>query len=296
MNNRIKHILAALVAALLIVASFLNLFYQPALEFQTQASKDVLASVAVLSEVEAATIPIAESIPLVKDWAHTYEDDFNKLLQYLDISSIMILLQLTLLELSRWMLFKWAMVVLFIGLWIPAIRSVCMKLLILALLISPGISIYTYAMQGVVKTMDMDLGSELHKSLQATKDSINAQKTMHQNKLDSLENYQRSEHEGKLSFGDRIKDGLIKATYNVEDAVSKIGHEVLDILRFASHNAVRIGLAILVNIFVVFVLMPLLFWYIFGLFLKRLFNYSYPLNVVQQQEDDLKNLTSKPKS
>ncbi|HAD97527.1 MAG TPA: hypothetical protein DCG19_08980 [Cryomorphaceae bacterium] len=296
MNNQTKRIIGAILLAILIAASFLNLFYKDALEFQNSASKEVLASVAILSEIEGLTIPLAESIPLLKDWAHTYEDDFNKLLNYLDISSMMILLQLTLLEISQWMLFKWAMVVLFIGLFIPALRSTSFKLLVLALMISPGLSIYTSAMQGVVKTVDMNLGGELNQSLEATRDSINARKQMHQSRLDSLESYQESEHHDHLTLGDRIEDGVLKTTYNVEDDLDKIGKEILDILRFAAQNGVRLAIAALVNILIVFGLMPLLFWYVFSLFLKKLFGYGRPLQIVQQEEQQLKNITTSNKS
>ena len=67
MNNQTKRIIGAILLAILIAASFLNLFYKDALEFQNSASKEVLASVAILSEIEGLTIPLAESIPLLKD-------------------------------------------------------------------------------------------------------------------------------------------------------------------------------------------------------------------------------------
>lgn len=294
MNNRTKQIIAAIVIALLIAASFLNFLYKDALNFQNKASEEILGSVAVLSEIESLTIPLAESIPVVKDWAHTYEDDFNKLLNYMDFSSLLILIQLTLLKLSQWMVFKWAMVVLFAGLWIPAFRSVSLKLLILALMISPGLSIYTYTMQGVVKTMNMNLGSELHKSLSATKDSITAQKKMHQSKLDSLESQQKAKHSGHLTFGERIEDGVLKASYKVEDEVDKIGRDFLDILRFASQKAAQIAISGLVNILIIFGLMPLLFWYVFSIFLKRLFGYGQPLQIIRQKEQEVKSITTNP--
>lgn len=289
MQVRSDQLITLIVSGLLILSAFTNLWYKEAVNFEENAAKEISESIVILHEIEALTIPLAENIPFLKNWAGAYQRDFDKLLTYLNFSSLLLLLQFTLLKLSHWWLFKLFLVFIFIGLFFAFSRGLCFKLLVLGLMISPGLSIYTQLMANITYHMELDMGADLKAHLSATKDSINNRKTFHQAKLDSLKEQQRAVHGGKLNIFDKAKDEAIKLTYNVEDELGRIGGEILDVLRFASNHSLELAVGILVNIFVVFALLPLLFWYVFSIWLKKLFGYTNSFETLNGKIEALKN-------
>lgn len=271
MNTKKGRLIIFITFGILILIAFANVFYQDAYSFQKQALEEVSTSAIILTEIETLAIPLAEEIPLVKEWAHSFEKDFDKLLNYLNITSILVGLQLTILGISKWIFLKIIMVLLFIGLFFVKLRPISMKLLILCLILSPGLNIYTKLMQYTVHASEMDLGNELHTHLQTTKDSIKAKGLYHQEKLQKLKNKQAKENKGRLTFFDKIEDEAIKSKNHIVDGAEKIGKETLEILRFTAKNSVKIGVKLMVNVIVIFILLPVLFWYTFSLVFKSLF-------------------------
>lgn len=289
-NNQI---ISLVILIALIVVSFTNLFYNAAIDFEEKAAKEIAESILILQEIESLSIPLAESIPLLKSWAGTYQHDFEKLLSYLNISYLLLLVQYTLLKLSHWWLFKAGLVLLFIGLFIPRTRDMSFKLLVLGLMISPGLSIYTQFMEATTHHLKLDTGHELKTYLNDTRDSIRSQKDAKLAKLDSLESKQRAKHGGTLNIFNKVEDEAIKLTINVTSEIEKLGGEFLDILRFASNHSLSLAVTLLSNILIVFFVLPVLFWYLFSLWLKRLFGYSKPYDEINARlhniESDLKN-------
>lgn len=275
---------------LLIIASFSNLLYDTAETFQSESSKELLTSAAIISQIEAIILPLAESIPFIKNWSYTFEDDFQKLLSYLEVANLLVLLQYSLLKISHWVVFKWITAAAFAAMFWHPIRLYAFRILILLLMISPGLNIYSSLSAGIVSQTNMDLGAELKSHLAATKDSIDQKKSVQQLKLDSLESNQEEKHNGKLTFLDKIEDKAIKTTDNIENEVSKVGTDLVDILRFAGQHAVQLAMNMLVNIIIIFVFLPLLYWYIFSLILKKLFNYDPPSLLIQKEENKVKDL------
>ncbi|WP_186756752.1 hypothetical protein [Echinicola salinicaeni] len=275
---------------ILVIASFFNLLYGTAESFQSQASKELLTSTAIISQIEAIILPLAESIPLIKNWSYTIEDDFQKLLSYLEVANILVLIQYSLLKLSHWMFFKWITLITFAALFWPPIRLYAFRILILLLMISPGLNIFSSLSAGIVSQTNIDLGTELKSHLAATKDTIDQKKSFQQLKLDSLKSKQAEKHDGKLTFLDKVEDKAIKTTDNIENEVSKLGSDFLAIIRFASQHAVELAMNMLVNIIIIFVFLPLLYWYMFTLILKKLFNFSLPNSLIKKEENKVKDL------
>jgi hypothetical protein len=289
MHIRNDQLITLIVSGLLILGAITNFWYNEAVNFEENAAKEISESIVILHEIEALTIPLAENIPFLKNWAGAYQTDFDKLLTYLNFSSLLMLLQFTLLKLSHWWLFKLFLVLMFIGLFFPFSKALCFNLLVLGLMISPGLSIYTQLMASTTYHMKLDMGADLKTHLSATKDSINNRKIFHQAKLDSLKAHQRAVHGGKLNIFDKAKDEAIKLTYNVEDELARIGGEILDVLRFASNHSLELAVGMLVNVFVVFALLPLLFWYVFSIWLKKLFGYNKSFDAFNGENEALKN-------
>ncbi|UZD24131.1 hypothetical protein PBT90_12125 [Algoriphagus halophytocola] len=276
--------------AVLIALSFTDFFHQSSVEFEEKSSKEITDSILIIEEIETLTIPLAESIPFVKSWASTYQQDFHTLVNYLSFADLLMVIQLTVLKISDWWLFKTIMVILFLGLFIPKIQKTCAALLILSLMISPGLGIYTKFMSGITHQMSLDLGTDLKSHLAATKDSISTKKAYHQSKLDSLEIRQKAKHKGKLNLFDKAEDEVIKVADVADEEVEKIGKDLLAILRFASQHALELMVALMVNIIVVFGLLPFLYWYLFSLGLKRFFGYHQPFDELSSKLDELKRL------
>lgn len=281
-----------LIFGFLIILSFFNPFYNSSIAFEDNASKEITESILILEEIETLTIPLAENVPFLKSWAHTYENDFDKLLSYLNFADLLMLLQLGILKLSEWWLFKVILVLCFIGMFISQSKPICKKVLIIGLMITPGLGIYTQFMSGICHQMEMDLGSELKSQLQATKDSINSKKVINKEALDSLETIQKSKHKGKLSIFNKVEDDVIKVSDKLSEEVSTLGKDLLVILRFTGNHGLELAVALLTNVLIIFGLLPVLFWYLISLALKRLFNYSKSLDEIDKKLGEIKSISS----
>lgn len=289
-----NQIISLVILATLIVISFTNLFYNSAIEFEEKVAKEIAESILILQEIESISIPLAESIPFLKSWAGSYQHDFEKLLSYLNFSYMLLLIQYTLLKLSHWWLFKVGLLLLFIGLFVPRTRNISFKLLVLGLIISPGLSIYTQFMAATTHQLKLDTGHELKTYLNNTRDSIRTQKDAKLAKLDSLESKQRAKHGGKLNIFNKVEDEAIKLTINVTSEVEKLGGEFLDILRFASNHSLGLAVTLLSNILIVFFVLPVLFWYLFSLWLKRLFGYDNPYDEISARLHEIESHFKNP--
>lgn len=287
----IKENISFILFGILIILSFFNPFYTSSLSFEEKAAKEITESILILEEIETLTIPLAENIPFLKSWAHTYETDFDKLLNYLNFADLLMLFQLGLLKLSEWWLFKAVLVFAFVGLFLNQTKAMSKNILIIGLMITPGLGIYTQFMSGISNQMEIDLGANLKSHLQATKDSISSKKAVNKESLDSLESIQKARHKGKLTFFDDIKDEAIKVSDKISEEVYKLGKDLLDIIRFASNHGLELAISLLSNILIIFGILPLLFWYLISLALKRLFNTSKPLDEIDKKLEELKSIT-----
>ncbi len=274
MQTILKKFLPALLFAILIIASFQNVFFEDAFQFQSKAAKEIVATTVVVAEIETLVLPLTESIPVLKGWATHYQNDFDKLLNYLEAGSLMIGLQVTLLALSKSLVLKWISVILFLGLFFAKTRSYAVPLLLLVLMISPGLNLYTKLMEATVEEAHFSLGADLQQHLQSTKDSLQVKHLKHQAKLDSLKATQMATHNGKLTLVDKVEDTFIKDKNKLTDDIDKIGQDIMDVLRFAGKHSVQLAINMIINIIIVFVLMPLLFWFVFAQILKQVFRTS----------------------
>lgn len=283
-------------SGILILASFTDFFRDGAVSFTDKAATEITVSKTLLQEVETLTLPLAKEIPFLKSWANTYEKNFDKILSYLNLADLLILIQMTLIKLSHWWILKVALIVSFIGMFIPPVKTIAKRILIVGLLISPGLAIYTNVLSQVSQELKIDLGSEIKSQLEATKDSINSKKIIHKAKLDTLISKQKKRHNGKLNLFDKVEDETIKITDDVADELKKIGEDLLTILRVASNHGLEIAVSLIGNIIVIFLILPLLYWYIMGLTLKRLFGYPTVYDKFQTTIEELKTLLPSQKN
>lgn len=285
-----------LVFGIFILPSIFDIFYQRAINFEDQAAKEILLSKTALSELENLTIPIVEDIPFLKSWGSSYQVNFDKILSYLNLSALLILIQLTLLKLSHWWVFKLFLVISFAGLFFSQTKEFAKKVVIIGLLISPGIAVYTTLLSGVTQELSLDMGKKLQSHFEAAQDSLNTKKLTQQDRLDSLKSIQRSKHNGKLDIFNKVEDDLIKGEEEVKDELDKIGKDLLIILRYASQHGLELAVSLLGNILVIFLILPLAYLYIIGIALKRLFGYPPAINEFDRIILELKSLVPKSNS
>lgn len=296
MKNLLLKYWLYLVFGIFLIASIFNLFFQGAINFENQAAKEILLSKTALSELENITIPIVEDIPFLKSWGSSYQGDFDKILSYLNLSALLILIQMTLLKLSHWWIFKLILVVSFAGLFIKQTKEYAKKLIIIGLLISPGIAVYTIFLSNVTQELSLDMGKKLQSHFEATQDSLNTKKLSQQDKLDSLKTAQRSKHDGKLDLLNKVEDDIIKGEEEVKDELDKIGKDFLTLLRYASRHGLELAVSLFGNILIIFLILPLAYLYVIGLALKRLFGYPPALNEFDKIILQLKSLVPKSNS
>lgn len=285
-----------LVFGIFILSSIFDIFYQRAINFEDQAAKEILLSKTALSELENLTIPIVEDIPFLKSWGSSYQVNFDKILSYLNLSALLILIQMTLLKLSHWWVFKFILVISFAGLFISETKVFAKKVVIIGLLISPGIAVYTTLLSGVTQELSLDMGEKLQSHFEAAQDSLNTKKLSQQDRLDSLKTTQRSKHDGKLDIFNKVEDDLIKGEEEVKDELDKIGKDLLIILRYASQHGLELAVSLLGNILIIFLILPLAYLYIIGIALKRLFGYPPAINEFDRIILELKSLVPKSNS
>ncbi len=280
-----------ILAGILIIGSITNFFFGYALGFQNKAAEEITLAITALYELETVVLPLAESIPIIKSWGSGIERDFNSVLSYLNTADVIILIQMILLKISHWWVFKVILVICFAGLFLPDYNKLAKKLLIIGLLISPGIAMYSLSLAHVSHELNIDLGSELKNHLTATKDSINTKKSAQQEKLDNLIAKQKEKNKGKLNVFNKVEDDLIKGKDEVTDELEKIGKEVIQVLSFAGQHGLELAVALIGNIVVIFLVLPLLFWYIIGVTIKRNFGYGAILEKYEETMEALKALT-----
>lgn len=286
-----KGYLPYLISGILILLSFFNPFYKSAISFEDKASKEISESIILLEEIETLSIPLAENIPFLKSWAHSYQNDFDKLLSYLNFADLLMLLQLGILKLSEWWVFKLILVLSFLGLFIHYTKGICKNLLIIGLLITPGLGIYTQFLSGLSNQMELDLGSDLKSSLMATKDTISQKKELHKTTLETLEAHQKSKNRGKLNLFDKVEDEAIHLGDSIADDVDQVGNDLLDVLRFAGHHGLELAVSLMSNILIVFGILPVLFWYLMSLALQRLFQINQPLQEIDKKLESIQSIS-----
>ncbi|MDN3204815.1 hypothetical protein [Algoriphagus sediminis] len=290
MKDFLKNYGFKILAGLLILGSVTNVFLNYALSFENKAAEEITLATTALYELETVVLPLAESIPIIKSWGTGIERDFDSLLSYLNTADVIILIQMILLKISHWWVFKAILIICFAGLFIPSYQKLARKILIIGLLISPGIAMYTHSLAHVSQELSIDLGSDLKDHLTATKDSIQTKKDSQKAKLDSLIAKQKEKNNGKLNIIDKVEDDFIKGKDEVTDELEKIGKDVIDVLRFAGQHGLELAVALIGNIIVIFLVLPLLFWYLIGVVVKRQFGYAAILEKYEQTAGEIKAL------
>ncbi len=276
MNVKTKLIISG-VSVILIGLSFLNSFSTDALNFLVSTSEDMLVSLGILTDLKLAA-NVSHSVPLVGHVSSSALTTLDKAFNYISLANALVVAQIILLNLSKSLLFKIIGLLCIVGLFITKTSKTAYKTLIMTLLICPGIAIYINVLQYVSTEAKLNLGTTLKTELKETQDKYHSKKDALQKKIDlkHTKELNAAKAKGKTHIGliKRIEDGIentvSKTAVTVEEGIS----EGVDLIHFLSKKINEILINLIVTILIVFLVLPLLYFYIIKLALLRLFAFE----------------------
>ena len=284
-----------IVTSILIIIGFTNLLTTPAIDFLTNVNSDMMLSLGIAMELKSIASSVDSSkIPLIGGLATELEDIFTRAINYLAFSNIVLGVQTILVNMGKSLLFKILPIFFLAGVFFKKYNQIALRLLIISLLINPGLALYVNGIHYVSDTMELSLGSDLHKQLSEIKNKYEAKKEKLKAKQESKKENQLEKAKEKghndINLFKKVEDAVVDKVEDVGVDVSEGVSETFQILKEGKKELMKLILNMVSNLAVLFLILPLLYFYIMGLVLKKFFHFS-GLNLIGAQEiDNLKKL------
>ncbi len=280
---------------LFLVVTFSNILVSPALDFLSAVSGRMLISLGLAMELKSMASSIkSTNIPLIEGNAAELYDTFDKAVDYLALANIAIAVQTILVNLCKSWLFMLLPVVFLAGVFIKKYSQMAIRLLVIVLLINPGLPIYVVGMNYASQSLQVSLGSKLQARLSATKSKY--EKKQKENKEKQEARKQRQLKKAKAKGHDDI--GLIKKAEDAvigtaEDIGTTVGEgfsDLLDTLKEGKKELMILIINLISSLIVLFVLLPLLYFYFVGFILKKFFHFSMLKEMKAIESEGIKGL------
>jgi hypothetical protein len=275
--NLKKKILIAGIALFLLAVSLISGLESHSEDFVTSASEKVMASVGLIVELKILLGSLG-GIPVIGSFSESLASIFDSLFHYASISGMLILLQLLMLALSQSMVLKVVGVLLIAGLFLKKYELIAFKWLLVLLVVCPGLSLYVSVINYATTNSKLDLGSELHQTLTETHQQFVAKQDSieSQNKERVTEQLKKQTAKGKnhLNIFQRIEDKTIEET---EKVGAKIGEDFKALkiyMKAVGKKLVVLVINTLVNILLVFLVLPLGYFYGVKMLINKLFKFN----------------------
>ncbi len=284
------YILIATATVLYSLLVFSGILVKPALNFLSGISNKMLISVGIAVELKSIATSISDyNIPLLQNTANEISDIFDTTIQYLMISNILISVQVVITVLGKSLIFKIIPLLLLTGVFIKQYSQMSVKLLIIALMITPGLSVYVNSVHLISKSLQLDLGISLHNDLTSLKERYD-------NKISALEKKEKekketqtekAEEKGKSEIGvvTKISDTVIDDLEHIGLRAKEGFSIVLNTLKDGKKQILQMAINLISNLIVLFVLLPLLYFYLINFVLKKFFHFSM-LKQIDAIEDE----------
>lgn len=285
LNFRTKTIFFGVLSCVLVCLTLL-VSSSGALNFLISGNERLMASLAMVTELKIATNTGAGShIPFVSGLAVSINDSLEKIFEYLILSNALVTSQIIILNLSSSLLIKVVSVIFIGGLFIKKTSSASLKALLVCLMLNPGVWLYVSVLNVISQESKLDLGVSLHQELQKTHEQYKVKEAERKEKQKKRDQDQlnKAETDGRDKIGliHRVEDG-------VEDAVSDVSHVIgedfkysLDIIRASGKKLVQLVVNTMVAIIIIFLVLPVAYFYLVNLALKRLFNFQINRQTLQ---------------
>lgn len=184
-----------LLSALFIVLAFTGAFEPAAFGFIKAVAEKNLGFLSLVSEVKLVLSGVSDvKIPFISGDAAEINTSLGKVQNYLLLIDGIALLQLMVLMVSKSWMVKGALLLLFSLCFFTRTRVLCSKLLILALAVNPGLSLFAVGVQQLTHAAAFDFGDSYASQLKASVLALKSEKAAliqeHEQKLTEIDNGQ----------------------------------------------------------------------------------------------------------
>lgn len=294
--NTTRKIVIAILAITTVIVSLLNVFQTEALHFLMDTSEQLLGSLAIVSEIKWSTVLISK-IPVLGDEEMSFQTVLDRILNYLSLANILVGIQIVLVNLSKSVLFKLLPLPFIIGIFIQKYSRLSLKILVLSLLLCPGLSIYVCGIKYMATEAHLDLGNNLKEELQKVHDKFVEKERVLNSHLEQEKQNQLAEAEkkGKKKIGlfKKAEDDIEKVVKKTDLKIKEGSSEIVTAVKFLAKKADELIINLIVNILVIFFLLPLLYFYGLNLILKHYFGFEFNRNQITQAKKLLDKVSQK---
>ena len=162
----------------LIILSIWGIFDEHAFQFLKEVAKKNTEFLAAVTEIKMLIAGISSiNIPFVSGHTTGIEDSLAKAQNYLLFTDTITFIQVLFISFSKSWLFKALLITLFLLSFFEKTKKHFSKILIVALALSPGISIYTVAVKHISENTQINFGEAYLQKLQASSEAIRAEST-----------------------------------------------------------------------------------------------------------------------
>ncbi len=283
------------VTMILVIVAFSNVLVTSAIDFLSSVNSNMMLGLGLAMELKSIATSIDNSnIPLIGGLATELEDIFTKAINYLTFSNIVIAIQTILVKMGKSVLFKLLPFIFLAGIFIEKYKQLAIKLLIVALLINPGLSLYVNGIHYVSDVMELDLGSELHEHLSTIKNKYDAKRKKVKSKQETRKERQleRSKEKGHkdISVFKKVEDAVVNKVEDVGVDVEEGFSETFEILKEGKKELMKLIINLASNLIVLFLILPLLYFYLMSFVLKKFFHFSGLSTIGTTEIENLKAL------
>lgn len=287
-------LLISIAAIALISISFTNVFNKSALRFLLTTSEEMMSSLVVVTELEMLAYSGSENIPVIGGTAKGLASELDKASDYLSVSTSLVTAQVILINLSNSVLIKIFSILMLIGIFVDKYKKRALKLLIVSLVISPGLAIYVNIVEYMVDESKLDLGLSLNKELTKTRQEFNKRKKAHDFSMSEKKTRQLAEAKKrgktKIGFFKKLEDDIEDKAFNIGNKINEEYHLGGDCVKYFADKTMELLINLLVTIIVVFLLLPLLYFYMFNLLIKKFFNIQLDNKLMAEINSDVNKL------
>lgn len=286
---------------ILAIVGFSNLLVTPAIDFLSDINSDMMLGLGIAIELKSIASGIDSSgIPLVGGVATEISDIFTRAISYLTFANIVIAVQTILVNMGKSLFFKILPFVFLIGVFLKNYNKIALKLLLIALLINPGLSMYVNGIHYVSDTMQLDLGSSLHEHLSSIKNKYQEKREKVETKQEErkekqLEKAKERGHKG-IGIFRKVEDAVVNKVEDIGVDVEEGFSEAFEVLKEGKKEIMKLIINMISNLIVLFLILPLLYFYIMSFLLKKFFHFSGLSTIEKVQENNLKKIGDDLKS
>lgn len=274
-----KIILPQIIFLLLLGLVFWGVLEKKAIDFVVSTEETSLTSLGLATEfmIESKALE-STKVPLLSGSFGGISEVFSKGIKWISHTSLILAIQILVLTITKTLVVKIIAAVLWVGVFIPKIRSICFKLLVIFILLNPGLPLFAVITESFAKEASINLGDDLKTELQDNYAAYQKEATKRQNKLDSLEAKQAQAHGGQRNLFERLDDDVVKTVNKVENKTDLVYKDSVDILRDGSKKLMEYVINLFTNILVTFVILPFGFFYIFKTIAQHIINEKLDLD------------------